>query len=136
MTVAVPFADVTRLKARFFQETGDSDFLRPQMHRAAGRNPVVDAVSIRNSSSQEPRAGGRTDRGCGVAVRESNPVRRELIQMRCPDVRMPVASDIAVAEIIAKYDNKIRQARIRRSGCTYRERRTTAQAQQGVSKHR
>lgn len=93
--------------AGFFEKLGNGDLRLAHMELAFGRNPVVDSGPVGAASGHEADSRGGTDRSGGVAVGEANAVLSELIKMRCLDVWMAVAFEIAVAEIVAEDDDDV-----------------------------
>ena len=72
---------------------------------------AANARVARVLAGHEGRTRRRADSGTGIALRETNAVRRQLVDVRCLNFLLPVATDIAVAQIVRENENDVRRTR-------------------------
>ena len=77
------------------------------MHLAAAWNPIVHPRPIRTAAGQQTYPRRRANRGGGIKVGETNPFLGHPVQVGSLDLRMPVAGQIAVTQVVAKNDHDV-----------------------------
>src|SRR5581483_11642410 len=92
--------------ARPLQQLGDSGVLRPQRHLGVAADVAVTGVESRHQGA--PRRGA--DGAAGVAGGELDPVGGELVEVRRLDLRLSVAAEVAVAEVVGEDEYDIGRA--------------------------
>ena len=123
----VPFADAGRGVALRLERLGDGDFAGRQ---AAGRVPPQNAVAVvahaaadRVAAGEQGGPAGRADLGGGVEIGEPHPFGGHAVEVGRADARMPVAAQVAPAEIIRQDDDdvgpgRLPLGRLQPRGCT------------------
>ena len=116
----MPLADGPGGVAAFLEQFGQRHFAVRQMPRRAiaqhAKLFVAHAAADRIPSGQQRRAAGRADFGRRVEIGEPHPLGRHAIQVRRADAGMPVAAQIAVAQVVGQDENDVRMFGIGRSG--------------------
>ena len=72
---------------------------------------AADRRMARVPTSQEDFAGRCTDRCTRVELRQAHPFSRETIDVRCTDLGLPVAAELAPSEIVGDDEDDVRTAR-------------------------
>src|SRR5262249_15136963 len=106
-----PLADETRAVAGPLEHLGHGGVLGPQRHQRVAANLGVPGVPARHQTT----AGWRADGAAGVALRESNTVGGELVEVWRQNLLLPVAAEIAVPQIVGKYQNNVWYTRLFRT---------------------
>ena len=110
----VPFAEARRRVTLRLEPRRERGFRKRQADRLI-EIPVADRVHLvaearliaaRHESSARRRAERRRD----VAVREADSVARDGVDMRRRDLRIPLAAEFAVAEVVGDQQDDIRLA--------------------------
>ena len=109
----MPFPDHRSGIAARFQRLRDGDLGRRQSPGGIRKEHAA-AITIHASAHGQPsgeqRRAARGANGVrGIEIREAQPLGRHPIQMRRTNRRMPIATEIAVAEIIAEYYDNVRR---------------------------
>ena len=81
LTVQMPFARVTSLKALLLQKGRNRDLAGPKMILRTARNPPPNAISVRSPAGQDGGPGGGADAARRVALSEPNSLAGETVQV-------------------------------------------------------
>ena len=72
------------------------------MHLTTAWNPIVNPRPIRTATGEQAYARRRADRSGGIKVGEADPTLGHPVQVGSLDLRMPVAGQIPVTQVVAK----------------------------------
>lgn len=105
--IAVPFSGEAGGVAGFFKELGNGDLGGAHVDAAVAGDEVVNAGAVGAATGHEADAGGGADGGGGVEIGEANAVFGHGIQVGCFDVRVAVALEVSVAEVVGEDDDDV-----------------------------
>ena len=74
------------------------------------RYPPEHAVAVRRAPGEDGRAGRRADTARRIALGESQPLFRELVEMRRLDPRVAVTGQVPPSQIVRQKNDKVRLA--------------------------
>ncbi len=103
LVAQAPLADEAGGIPRLLELLGDGNILRPQIRLRVAANEAAAGVQ----TGHQHAAGGGADGGAGIELGEPDALRRHPVQVRRPNRGMPVAAEIAVAEIVREDDDDV-----------------------------
>ncbi len=98
-----PLADYPGGVAGLFQQLGDGYIRRPKRHAGVAADQRV----ARMQAGHQAAARRSADRASGVVIGEAHPLGGKLIDIRRFDCLLPVAAQVAVAQIVGQNENNI-----------------------------
>lgn len=103
----MPLSRETSGIAGFLEQLGDSDFRGSHEDATISGNEVVNSGSVGTTPRHESNTGRGADGGGGVAVGKADTTFRHGIEMRSFDVRVSVAFQVSIPEVIGEDDNDV-----------------------------
>ena len=107
-TVQVPLPGKCGIVTGVSQQRGDGYLRLRHVHRRQHGDPIVEPHPGRRAPGQEAGPGRRAIRMSRIATGELESLRREAVQVRCLQFTVAVACEVAVPEIVAEHDQKVR----------------------------
>ena len=103
LVAEAPFTDERGVIAGLFEQAGDGAVLGFQPDLGIAADGGVAGVL----AGHEHAARRRADGGAGVELREAQALRRQPVDVRCGDLLLPVAPEVAVAEIVGEDEDDV-----------------------------
>ena len=102
-----PLADEAGAVAAFVEHFAESPFVRLQR----GPGHVAANLQVAGVFAQHERGAGRRANGAaGIEIRETHPFGGEAVEIRRLDLRLAVAAEVAVAEVVGEDEHDARPA--------------------------
>ncbi len=106
----VPLADQPRLVAGLLEQRGQGGMFGRQAHGAQAQGlfqPHRQTVLV--AAGDQPRAGGRADRGIGIGLHEPEPLLGQAIDVGGLVVGPAVAADVGVPQVVGQQEDDVRR---------------------------
>lgn len=120
----MPLADAAGGVAPGLEGLGRGDFTRGQMaHGPIAQHAelvVAHPAANRVAPGEQRGSAGRADFGGGVKLGEAHPLGSHAVEVRRADVRVAVATEVPVAEVVGKDDDDVRTSGVGGGGGKHR----------------